>query len=46
MEAYHYFWDPEELEVDDEGFLMFLEDEEKRAQPGASGSATSAFRTR
>ena len=25
MEAYHYFWDPEELEVDDEGFLMFLE---------------------
>lgn len=29
MEAYHYFWDPEELEVDDEGFLMFLEDEEE-----------------
>ena len=24
MEAYHYFWDPDELEVDDEGFLMFL----------------------
>src|SRR6478609_7966293 len=30
MEAYHYFWDPEELEVDDEGFLMFLEDEEEQ----------------
>ena len=29
MEAYHYFWDPEELDVDDEGFLMFLEDEEE-----------------
>ncbi|MGG5170840.1 hypothetical protein ACQR35_01500 [Pseudarthrobacter sp. J1738] len=30
MEAYHYFWDPEELEVDEEGFLMFLEDEEEK----------------
>ena len=30
MEAYHYFWDPEELEVDDEGFLMFLEDEDEQ----------------
>lgn len=27
MEAFHFFWDPDELEVDDEGFLMFLEDE-------------------
>ncbi|GGG68945.1 hypothetical protein GCM10007172_21200 [Sinomonas atrocyanea] len=30
MEAYHYFWDPEELEIDDEGFLMFLEDEDEQ----------------
>ncbi|MBT1001231.1 hypothetical protein KIH31_01335 [Paenarthrobacter sp. DKR-5] len=25
MEAYNYFWDPDELEVED-GYLMFLED--------------------
>ncbi|WP_334170395.1 hypothetical protein [Sinomonas sp.] len=30
MEAYHYFWDPEELEIDEEGFLMFLEDEDEQ----------------
>lgn len=30
MEAYHYVWDPDELDVDDEGFLMFLEDEEEK----------------
>jgi hypothetical protein len=28
MEAYHFFWDPEELEIED-GFLMFLEDEDE-----------------
>lgn len=28
MEAYNYFWDPEELEVED-GYLMFLEDGEE-----------------
>ncbi|WP_394939836.1 hypothetical protein [Psychromicrobium sp. YIM B11713] len=28
MEAYHFFWDPDELEVED-GFLLFLEDEEE-----------------
>ncbi|WP_125610541.1 hypothetical protein [Specibacter cremeus] len=25
MEAYYYFWDPEELEIED-GYLLFLED--------------------
>lgn len=29
MEAYHYFFDPEELEVED-GYLLFLEDEEEK----------------
>jgi hypothetical protein len=29
MEAYHFFWDPEELEAQD-GFLCFLEDEEEQ----------------
>ncbi|RZU60677.1 SMI1/KNR4 family protein [Zhihengliuella halotolerans] len=29
MEAYHYFWDPEELEYDD-GYLLFMEDEEEK----------------
>ncbi|GGL94315.1 hypothetical protein [Glutamicibacter protophormiae] len=29
MEAYHYFFDPEELEIDD-GYLLFLEDEEEK----------------
>ncbi|MCZ2402296.1 hypothetical protein IV498_03655 [Paenarthrobacter sp. Z7-10] len=28
MEAYHYFWDPEELELQD-GYLLFLEDEDE-----------------
>lgn len=28
MEAYYYFWDPEELEVQD-GYLLFLEDEDE-----------------
>lgn len=28
MEAYHFFWDPEELEVED-GYLLFLEDEDE-----------------
>ncbi|MEV8145597.1 hypothetical protein [Specibacter sp. NPDC078709] len=28
MEAYYYFWDPEELEIED-GYLLFLEDEEE-----------------
>ena len=28
MEAYYYFWDPEELEIQD-GYLLFLEDEEE-----------------
>lgn len=26
MEAHYYFWDPEELEIED-GYLLFLEDE-------------------
>ncbi|MBG6224583.1 hypothetical protein IWX63_001142 [Arthrobacter sp. CAN_A2] len=26
MEAFHFFWDPDELEIED-GFLLFLEDE-------------------
>ncbi|GAB3656561.1 hypothetical protein GCM10027591_11400 [Zhihengliuella somnathii] len=29
MEAYYYFWDPEELEYDD-GYLLFMEDEDER----------------
>ncbi|GHD10208.1 hypothetical protein [Zhihengliuella salsuginis] len=29
MEAYYYFWDPEELEYDD-GYLLFMEDEEEK----------------
>lgn len=29
MEAYHYFFDPEELEIED-GYLLFLEDEEEK----------------
>jgi len=28
MEAYHFFWDPDELELED-GFLLFLEDEDE-----------------
>lgn len=28
MEAYYYFWDPDELEVED-GYLLFLEDEDE-----------------
>lgn len=28
-EAYHYFFDPEELEIED-GYLLFLEDEEEK----------------
>ncbi|WP_026532765.1 hypothetical protein [Arthrobacter sp. H41] len=28
MEAFHFFWDPDELEIED-GFLLFLEDEEE-----------------
>jgi len=28
MEAYYYFWDPDELEIED-GYLLFLEDEEE-----------------
>ncbi|HET8795117.1 MAG TPA: hypothetical protein VFM62_01950 [Arthrobacter sp.] len=28
MEVYNFFWDPDELEIDD-GFLLFLEDEEE-----------------
>jgi hypothetical protein len=28
MEAYHYFWDPDELEIED-GHLLFLEDEDE-----------------
>lgn len=28
MEAYYYFWDPEELEVED-GYLLFMEDEDE-----------------
>ncbi|NVN00580.1 hypothetical protein [Arthrobacter sp. SDTb3-6] len=28
MEAYYYFWDPEELEIED-GYLLFLEDEDE-----------------
>lgn len=29
MEAYHYFWDPDELEIED-GYLLFLEDEDEQ----------------
>ena len=29
MEAFHFFWDPDELEIED-GFLLFLEDEEEQ----------------
>ncbi|MGB9033584.1 hypothetical protein BLJ79_01370 [Arthrobacter sp. UCD-GKA] len=29
MEAYHYFFDPDELEIED-GYLLFLEDEEEK----------------
>ena len=29
MEAYYYFWDPEELEIED-GYLLFMEDEEEQ----------------
>lgn len=29
MEAYHFFWDPDELEVED-GYLLFLEDEDEK----------------
>ncbi|MEB7503755.1 hypothetical protein [Arthrobacter koreensis] len=29
MEAYHFFWDPDELELED-GFLLFLEDEDEK----------------
>lgn len=29
MEAYHFFWDPDELEVED-GYLLFLEDEDEQ----------------
>jgi hypothetical protein len=29
MEAFHYFWDPDELEIED-GYLLFLEDEEEK----------------
>ena len=29
MEAFHFFWDPDELEVED-GYLLFLEDEEEK----------------
>lgn len=29
MEAYHYFFDPEELEIED-NYLLFLEDEEEK----------------
>lgn len=28
MEAHHFFWDPDELEIED-GYLLFLEDEEE-----------------
>ncbi|MBG0738080.1 hypothetical protein IV500_01350 [Paeniglutamicibacter antarcticus] len=28
MEAYYYFWDPEELQIED-GYLLFLEDEDE-----------------
>lgn len=28
MEIYNYFWDPDELEID-EGYLLFLEDEDE-----------------
>lgn len=29
MEAYHFFWDPDELEIED-GYLLFLEDEDEK----------------
>ncbi|WP_028279560.1 hypothetical protein [Arthrobacter sp. H5] len=29
MEAFHYFWDPDELEIED-GHLLFLEDAEEK----------------
>ncbi|MBD7995585.1 hypothetical protein H9639_09785 [Arthrobacter sp. Sa2CUA1] len=29
MEAFHFFWDPDELEIED-GYLLFLEDEEEK----------------
>ncbi|MBG6085305.1 hypothetical protein [Zhihengliuella flava] len=29
MEAYYFFWDPEELEYED-GYLLFMEDEDER----------------
>lgn len=29
MEAYHFFWDPDELTIED-GHLLFLEDEEEK----------------
>lgn len=28
MEAHHYYWDPDELEIED-GYLLFLEDEDE-----------------
>lgn len=36
MEAYHYFWDPEELEMED-GYLLFLEDEDEQYTWGVRG---------
>ncbi|MCW4464091.1 hypothetical protein OK351_00980 [Glutamicibacter sp. MNS18] len=39
MEAYHYFFDPEELEVED-GYLLFLEDEEEKFVWGFKASQT------
>ena len=39
MEAYHYFFDPEELEVED-GYLLFLEDEEEKFVWGFKSSQT------
>ncbi|GAA1346703.1 hypothetical protein [Falsarthrobacter nasiphocae] len=38
MEAYHFFWDPDELEVDEDGFLMFLEDENEEYTWGMRAS--------
>ncbi|UWX96600.1 hypothetical protein N2K95_13220 [Arthrobacter zhaoxinii] len=29
MEAFHFFWDPDELEIED-GYLLFLEDEDEK----------------
>ena len=29
MESYHYFFDPDEIEIED-GYLLFLEDEEEK----------------